>query len=53
MKTVQVSASKTYTVKIGAGLLPQCGEEIAALGGTKRVCIVSDNTVWQIGRAHV
>lgn len=48
MKTVQVSASKTYAVKIGAGLLTQCGEEIAALGGTKRVCIVSDNTVWPL-----
>lgn len=48
MKTVKVNASRTYDVKIGAGLLDRCGEEIAALGGTKRVCIVSDSNVWPL-----
>ncbi len=48
MKTVTVSASRTYSVKIGAGLLCSLGEEIRALGGVQKVCIVSDSTVFSL-----
>lgn len=46
MKTVTVSASKTYDVKIGAGLLAAVGKEVAALGKVQSVCIVSDSNVY-------
>ena len=42
------SASKTYDIKIGAGLLATLGEEIKALGQAKKVCIVSDSKVWPL-----
>lgn len=48
MKTIAVSTGKPYTVKIGSGLLPTLGAEIAALGGTKTVAIVSDSNVWPL-----
>lgn len=46
MKTVTVTASKTYNIKIGSGLLHAIGQEAAALGKAKTVCIVSDDHVW-------
>ena len=48
MKIVTVSASKTYQVKIGSGLLAHLGEELAAVSKAARVAIVSDSTVWPI-----
>ena len=48
MTTIEVSASKTYCVEIGSGLLPGLGEKIAALGKVQKVCIVSDSTVWPL-----
>ena len=48
MTAIEVKASKTYSVEIGAGLLPELGRKTAALGGVKRVCIVSDSNVWPL-----
>lgn len=48
MKTVTVSASKTYCVKIGPNLLPTVGPEVVALGNVTRVCVVSDSTVFPL-----
>ena len=48
MTTIEVNASKHYTVEIGSGLLPGLGPRIAALGGAQRVCIVSDSNVWPL-----
>ena len=48
MTAIEVSASKRYTVEIGSGLLPQLGMKLAALGGAKKVCIVSDSNVWPL-----
>lgn len=45
MKTVTVSASKTYDVCIGPGLLNRLGQGCSQLGGALRVCIVSDTNV--------
>ena len=46
MKTVTVNTSKTYEIKIGAGILSQIGTEAAALGNVAKVCIVSDSNVF-------
>ena len=48
MTTIEVNASKTYSVEIGRGLLPQLGEKVAALGKAKKVCIVSESNVWPL-----
>ena len=48
MTAIEVAASKTYTVEIGAGLLPELGAKTAALGRVKKVCIVSDSNVWPL-----
>ena len=48
MTTIEVAASKTYSVQIGAGLLPELGEKTAALGKVRKVCIVSDSNVWPL-----
>lgn len=48
MKTITVRASKTYEVKIGAGLLSSIGDELRAVTKGKALCIVSDSTVWEI-----
>ena len=53
MTTIEVSASKRYEVQIGSGLLPQLGIRLAALGGAKKVCIVSDSNVWPLYGAAV
>lgn len=46
MKTIHVTASKEYDVKIGAGLLDTLGSEVAKIckGGT--AAIISDSNVW-------
>lgn len=48
MKTVTVSASKTYDIKIGPGLLGTLGREITALGKAKKIAIVSDDRVFPL-----
>lgn len=48
MNTVTVSASKSYDIKIGSGLLSTLGQEISRLGKACRVCIVSDSNVWPL-----
>lgn len=48
MKTVTVSTSKTYEIKICAGILSQIGIEAAALGKASKVCIVSDSNVFPL-----
>lgn len=52
MNTVTVSASKTYEIKIGSGLLSTLGTEVSTLGNVKRVCIVSDSHVWPLWGAQ-
>ena len=48
MKTVTVSASKEYAIKIGPGLLTSLGTEAVKLGKASRVCIVSESNVWPL-----
>lgn len=48
MKTVHISASKEYDVKIGAGILYRLADEMEAIVDPKIVCIVSDSNVWPI-----
>ena len=48
MNTVTVTASKTYQVKIGPGLLTTVGAEAAALGKAKKIFIISDTNVWPL-----
>ena len=48
MNTVTVTASKTYHIHIGSGLLTTLGAEAINLGKAKKVCIVSDSNVWPI-----
>lgn len=48
MNTVTVSASKTYDILIGKGLLNQLGEQVKKLGKAQKVCIVSESTVFPL-----
>ena len=48
MTTVTVNASKSYEIKIGPGLLASLGAEAAALGKARKVCVVSDSTVFPL-----
>lgn len=48
MKTVTVTASKTYDIHIGRCLLPTLGNEAVKLGKAKKVCIVSETNVWPL-----
>ena len=48
MKTVTVTASKTYDIRIGSGLLRTIGEEAAGLGKAESICIISDTNVWPL-----
>ena len=48
MKTVTVNASKSYDILIGQGLLPSLGVQVNKLGRVKKVCIVSETTVWPL-----
>ncbi|MBR1972759.1 MAG: 3-dehydroquinate synthase [Oscillospiraceae bacterium] len=48
MNTVTVSVSKTYDIKIGSGLLKTIGAEARQLGKAKKVCIVSESTVFPL-----
>ena len=48
MKIVTVSASKNYCIKIGSGLLSSIGEEVIKLGKVRKVCIISESTVFPL-----
>ena len=48
MKTVTVTASKTYDVLIGSGILSDLGVETAKLGKSSKIAIVSDSNVWPL-----
>ncbi len=48
MKTVTVSASKTYNIYIADGLLTQAGEYISEIKAGCTVCVISDSNVWPI-----
>ncbi len=54
MTTITVSASNTYQIKVGAGLLSSVGSEIASLYNKKcTVCILSDDHVFPLHGAVV
>ena len=48
MTTVEIHASKSYPVEIGRGLLTRIGDQVKALDHVRKVCIVSDTTVWPL-----
>ena len=48
MNTVTISASKTYDILIGKGLLNQLGEQVKKLGKAQKVCVVSESTVYPL-----
>ncbi|MDY3225009.1 MAG: 3-dehydroquinate synthase [Candidatus Faecousia sp.] len=48
MNTVTVSASKTYDILIGSGLLPSLGAEVKKLGKAQKVCVVSESNVFPL-----
>ena len=48
METLTVEASRTYEVKIGAGLLDRAGELSAPLVAGRDAVIVSGSNVWPL-----
>ena len=48
MNTVHVTASRSYDVLIGSGLLANLGTHAAAMKKVKKVCIVSESNVWPL-----
>ncbi len=53
MKTVRISASSEYDVLIGTGLLAHAGELISRVIKSKRLCVVTDDTVDALYAASV
>ena len=48
MKTIEVSASGSYQVKIGSGLLSTLGVQVAGICRSGTAAIVSDSNVWPL-----
>ena len=48
MKTITVSASRTYDIRIGHGLLATLGEAVRNLGKVEKVFLVSDTLVYPL-----
>ena len=48
MKTVTVSASTSYDILIGSGLLSRLGQQVKAVCSAGKVCIVSDSNVFPL-----
>ncbi|MBQ7817668.1 MAG: 3-dehydroquinate synthase [Oscillospiraceae bacterium] len=48
MKTIHVTASKEYDVKIGSGLLTSLGIELASICKVGTAAIISDSNVWPL-----
>ena len=46
MNTVTVSASKTYDILIGSGILKELGVQVQSLGKAQKVCLVSETSVF-------
>ncbi len=53
MTTIEVNASKHYTVELGRGLLPLIGQRVQELRKVRKVCIVSESNVWPLYGAAV
>lgn len=48
MKTITVSASRTYDIRIGHGLLAALGEAVRGLGKVEKIFLVSDTQVYPL-----
>ena len=48
MRTVTVSASKTYNILIGSGLIQTLGAEVKKLGKAQKICVVSESSVFPL-----
>ena len=48
MNTVTVSASKTYDILIGPGILSELGPRVRSLGKAQKVCVVSETSVFPL-----
>lgn len=48
MKTIQVTASRSYDIYIGNGLLRDLGQYVSKVSKAQQLCIVSDDAVWPI-----
>ena len=48
MKTIHVSASRSYNILIERGILTRAGEEIKKVCGAGEALIVSEDTVWPL-----
>ena len=48
MNTVTVSASKTYDILIGSGILSELGSRVRVLGKAQKVCLVSETSVFPL-----
>ena len=48
MNTVTVSASKTYDILIGPGILSELGPRVRSLGKAQKVCLVSETSVFPL-----
>ncbi len=48
MNTITVSASKTYPIHIGRGLLEQLGSLVSQVKPYKKAVIISDSNVWPL-----
>lgn len=46
MNTITVNASKRYDIHIGPGLLGSLGQAVRQLGNAKKICLVSESTVF-------
>lgn len=48
MRTITVSASREYSIKIGNGLLSTLGAQVAAVVPGRTAAIISDSNVWPV-----
>ena len=48
MKQIPVTASKSYEVLIGSGLLPKLGDYAAKFQGVQKIMVVSETNVWPL-----
>lgn len=48
MKTITVSASHSYEVIVGSGILDQLGARVKSLTKAKKIAIISDSNVWPL-----
>lgn len=48
MRTVKVTASKSYEVLIGSNLLQTLGEKVRELTAAEKIAVISDSNVWPL-----